>query len=313
MNLSNYLNRDELRSIRESSDLVALWLILSNYTLIALGFAIFIIWPNPLTFLLGAMIQAGRILGLVVLNHDASHSSLFKTKSLNRPIARWLLAGPSLSDFDSYKAGHLKHHKFAGTPDDPDIPFVKGYPTSPASMRRKFIRDISGQTGIRDLIYLLKVSTLKKRLPFLVSHAFLIASLAAAGSVIAYSLWWVGFIFFYPAFMRIRVMGEHGAVAQLIDEDPRRNTRTTLSNPIERLFISPNYVNYHCEHHTLANVPGYKLPKLHKLLKSRGFYDQHPYAVEKGYLRVVKRCIGSPEDRPAVVSAKGAASYAEMS
>lgn len=313
MNLSEYLNRDELRSIRESSDLAAVWLIFSNYALIALGFAIFIIWPNPLTFVLGAMIQAGRILGLVVLNHDASHSSLFKTKSLNRPISRWFLSGPSLTDFDSYKAGHLKHHKFAGTEEDPDIPFVKGYPTTASSMRRKFIRDLTGQIGIRDLIYLLKVSTLKKRLPFLVSHAVMIALLAAAGSVMAYSLWWVGFIFFYPAFMRIRIMGEHGAVAALIDDDPRCNTRTTLANPIERLFISPNYVNYHCEHHTIANVPGYKLPQLHKLLSDRGFYRDHPYAVEKGYLRVVKRCIGSPEDRPAVVASNGAASYAEMS
>ncbi|MEL7446138.1 MAG: fatty acid desaturase family protein [Pseudomonadota bacterium] len=313
MKLSDYLSPDEVRSFREGSDLLGVWQIAVNYALIAAGFAIFILWPNPLTFLLGAMIQAGRILGLVVLNHDATHSALFKTRSWNRPFGRWLLAGPSLGDFDSYRDGHLKHHKFAGTDNDPDIPFVQGYPTTGQSMRRKFTRDLTGQIGLRDLKYLIQNSTLSKRVPFLVTHGVMIALLALAGNVWAYSMWWVGFIFLYPAFMRIRVMGEHGAVAELIHSDPRRNTRTTIANPIERLFICPNYVNFHCEHHTLANVPGRKLPKLHKLLKERGFYNEHSYAVENGYFDVVKRCIGSVEDRPAVTVRQGAASYADMS
>jgi fatty acid desaturase len=313
MNVLSFLSQDELHSLRARSDTVAVWRVAANYALIALGFGIFIVWPNPVTFLLGAMIQGGSILGLAVLNHDAAHMGLFKTRSLNRPVARWLLAGPSLGDYDSYKTGHLKHHRYAGTTDDPDIPFVQGYPTSAASMRRKFTRDLTGQTGVRDLLYLIKSSTLKKRLPFFISHAVLIALLMAAGSIWAYSQWWVGFIFVYPAVMRIRVMAEHGAVEQLIDDDPRRNTRTTLANPMERLFIAPNFVNFHCEHHVLAGISGHKLPELHRLLRDRGFYKEHPHAIEKGYLNVLKRCIGSPEDRPDIPVARGAASYADMS
>tara|TARA_R110001599_G_scaffold346479_1_gene571856 strand:- start:11742 stop:12146 length:405 start_codon:yes stop_codon:yes gene_type:complete len=129
----------------------------------------------------------------------------------------------------------------------------------------------------------------------------------------AYSLWWVGFIFVYPAVMRIRVMAEHGAVAHLLDDDPRCNTRTTLANPLERLFIAPNFVNYHCEHHVLAGISGHKLPKLHRLLRDRGFYEDHPHAIEKGYVNVLERCIGSPADRPDIAVVHGAASYAEMS
>ncbi|MEL6377767.1 MAG: hypothetical protein AAFQ04_11330, partial [Pseudomonadota bacterium] len=65
--------------------------------------------------------------------------------------------------------------------------------------------------------------------------------------------------------------------------------------------------------HMLANVPGRKLPALHKLLKSRGFYDEYPHAVENGYYNVIKRCIGSVEHRPTVTIRQGAASYADMS
>lgn len=313
MKLTDYLTKDEFRSLRESSDMIAIWQIVVNYAIIAAGFAVFIIWPNPLTFILGSLILAGRILGLVVLSHDAAHSSLFNTRKLNRPIGKWLLAGPAFNDFDSYRDGHLKHHKYAGTDQDPDIPFVQGYPTSSASMRRKFIRDFTGQTGFKDLKYLVRASTISKRLPLILSHAAMIAVLASVGAPWAYVLWWVGFIFVYPGLMRIRIMGEHGAVAALIHSDPRKNTRTTLANPIERLLISPNYVNYHCEHHTLANIPGYRLPKFHKLLKSKGFYEDHPYALEKGYWNVVKNCIGSPSERPAVTIRQGESSYAEMS
>lgn len=313
MALAQYLTRDEMRDICSRSDLAAVLRITANYALIAFGFAVFIIWPNPATFLIGAMIQGGRILGLAVLNHDAAHLALFRTASLNPPVARWLLAGPSFGDYDGYKAGHLKHHKYAGTIDDPDIPFVQGYPTSAASMRRKFLRDITGQTGIKDLAYLIKSSTFEKRLPFVVSHLLLIVMLAAAGSLWAYSLWWVGFLVVYPTVMRIRVMAEHGAVDELLDTDPRRNTRTTIANPIERLLIAPNFVNYHCEHHLLAGVPGNKLPELHRLLTEQGFYEDHPYAVEQGYWNVIKRCIGSPDDRPDVPAVRGAASYADMS
>ena len=313
MKLNRYLSRDEMRDICRRSDLAGVWRIIANYSLIAFGFAIFVIWPNPITFIAGAMIQGGRILGLAVLNHDAAHLALFRTVRLNRPVARWLLAGPSFGDYDGYKKGHLDHHKYAGTLDDPDIPFVQAYPTSATSMRRKFFRDITGQTGFKDLLYLIKSSKFEKRLPFLMSHFLLIVLLAAAGSVWAYSLWWVGFLVVYPTIMRIRVMAEHGAVAQLIDNDPRRNTRTTIANPIERLLIAPNFVNYHCEHHVLAGVPGNELPGLHRILTERGFYKDHPYAVENGYWNVIKRCIGSPEDRPDVPAVHGAASYADMS
>ena len=173
MNLQGFLSKEELDAVRDRSDTIAVWQIFFNYALIVLGFAVFIAWPSPLTFLLGAMVQAGRILGLAVLNHEAAHHTLFRTRSLNRPVARWLLAGPSLTDFDAYRSGHMKHHQYAGTLKDPDISFVKGYPTSVPSMRRKFIRDLTGQTGMQDLKYLIRLSSLKTTAVFsLASHFY---------------------------------------------------------------------------------------------------------------------------------------------
>lgn len=313
MVISDYLSREELKAFRTPSHVKAIWQVLVNYGIIAGAFALFALWPNPLTFIVSAFILGGRILGLAILNHDAGHGGLFKTARMNRIIARWLFTGPILGDYEGYRKGHMEHHKHAGTINDPDIPFVKEYPVSAASMRRKFIRDLTGQTGFRDLKYLIKSSTLKKRIPFLVWHGAVMAALYGAGALWAYPLWWVAFVFCYPVILRIRVMGEHGNVADLLDGDVRNNTRTTLVNPIERLLISPNFVNYHCEHHVLPIVPGHNLPRLHRVLKSRNFYADHPHAVVKGYWNVISLCIGERHDRHDFSNKRGAASYANMS
>jgi len=56
------------------------------------------------------------------------------------------------------------------------------------------------------------------------------------------------------------VVAEHGMVPDRFDAV--RNTRTTLVGPLQRLFLAPNRVNYHLEHHLLMRVPHYRLRDL---------------------------------------------------
>ena len=55
--------------------------------------------------------------------------------------------------------------------------------------------------------------------------------------------------------------------------DDLGNTRTTIASLWERVFIAPNRVNYHLEHHLLMTVPHYNLARMHKLLRARGALD----------------------------------------
>ena len=50
-----------------------------------------------------------------------------------------------------YMREHLIHHRLVGTDDDPDITNYRDYPISRARLWRKLKRDITGQTGARDL------------------------------------------------------------------------------------------------------------------------------------------------------------------
>jgi len=64
---------------------------------------------------------------------------------------------------------------------------------------------------------------------------------------------------------------QHAGLAENV-LDHRLNCRTVYMNFISR-FIYWN-MNYHLEHHMMASVPIYNLPKMHRLLRARGFYDQ---------------------------------------
>ncbi len=311
--VSDFLSREERAHFVVASDRVAWLQVAANLGIIVGAFALAGFVPHPMAAVVAVLLLGGRYVGLGILNHDAAHNALFRTRWLNRALGRWVFSGPTLLDFDTYQRGHLAHHKESGTRDDPDLPFVRAYPVPPASMRRKLTRDLMGRTGLRDSLFLLLMSIRHARLPSLLGHAVMLGGLWAAGIAWTYALWWVALVFVVPVCLRVRVMGEHGNVPNLLSKDARDHARTTHAGWLARTFIAPNYVNYHCEHHFFASVPGHKLPALHRLLVDRGFYADHPAAVARNYRSVVRACVGDRDDRPDLGDiGRGKASLANM-
>lgn len=298
-NPRNWLTQDEIRGLLQKSDWRAAWEILFTWLLIAGSFALVAVWPNPLTVIVALLILGGRQLALAILMHDLGHKAFFKTKSLDFPIGRWFAAWPIFHDIDRYRPYHLQHHSHTGTPDDPDLNIANAYPVKPASFRRKVFRDFIGASGLRNYIgvfmmhfgyltYSLGGVAIKerpgstgralrngaKRLwgPLLVNGA-MFGILWALGHPLLYLLW-VGAMFTTQMFaLRIRAMAEHAATPP-VSETNLYPTRTTKANFVERLLFAPHHVNYHVEHHLLMTVPSYNLPRMHRLLVERGFYQQ---------------------------------------
>jgi fatty acid desaturase len=212
-------DRDELEALRRPSNWRALWVCAVNFLLVALGFALPIMWPHPLGWVLGAVLLGGRAMGLGILVH----------------------------------AFQLKNFR------------------------------------------------LRTRAPFLLAHTLLLGLLIAAGAPEVYACWWLGQIFVFPLVMRLRVMGEHGGVPDHTDPDARRNTGTTLAGPLARLLCAPNRVNFHVEHHLAAAVPSYRLPRLHRMLAKRGYFDEVA-CVMPSYLAVIRRCLARNGREPAIGS-----------
>lgn len=284
------LSKDELRPFLEKSDWAGFRGIATAWGLIALSLIGVGLWPNPLTVLLALIVIGGRQLALGIIMHDCAHNALFKTRVWNERVGQYLCAYPLLTDIRLYWKIHAAHHRDAGTPQDPDLPNYQSYPVSRASLRRKFIRDLTGQTGIKILIGIFKSGsdffshgrqiqttpfqtndTLSLKGPF-VANALFFLILLALGHGTLYLLWIGAYLTTYMLFMRIRQIAEHAAVPNLFDPDPRAHTRTTIARFWERLTVAPHYVNYHLEHHLFSSVPPYHLPALHRLLIQKGAY-----------------------------------------
>lgn len=282
MKISNYIDKTELNKLLQKSNSQGFYTLSWNWLLIVFSFFLVAFFPNPISIVIALIIIGGRQHGLGVLMHDASHNSLFKSKALNQFFGQWFCAYPILANLNSYREAHLTHHKKAGTKQDPDLPHYQNYPVTKASLKRKLIRDMTGQTGLkvlylilikrRDLLTLHKGQKAKLLGPLLVN--FIIFSiLYFLGYGLLYLLWVGAYLTTYTLFLRIRQIAEHGAVPNLFDLEPRKNTRTTIARWWERLTVAPNFVNYHLEHHILATVPPHHLKKLHHLLSEKHYFD----------------------------------------
>jgi fatty acid desaturase len=288
--LSEILSKDDLSLARSKSNLRAMIILVQNWLIIVLAFALFILWPNPLTLVVSVLVLGGRQLGLGVLLHECAHNSFFIEKKANDFFGQWFCGSIVNTSVFAYRDYHLKHHSHAGTDQDPDRIFVEKYPVEYTSLKRKIIRDISGQTGYRDTKAMLARFSWAENHPWVISHLILFSVLSACGAPWAYVLWWLAELLVLPLLVRLRQIGEHGVADNRNDRSPRLNTGTTLVSWWERILIAPNYVNYHVEHHQFASVPCYRLAGLHKKLKDGGYFDAYD-CIAYGYRDVLKRAV----------------------
>src|ERR1700761_500994 len=139
----------DMAVVRARSDLTGTLCALHAWLVIGASMALFAIWPNPLTFVVAVILIGSRQLGLAILMHDAAHGVLMRTPWLNEWVSQWFCAYPVGADTVSYRHYHLKHHRATQQPDDPDLGLSAPFPITRTSYRRKFLRDITGQTGFK--------------------------------------------------------------------------------------------------------------------------------------------------------------------
>lgn len=282
--------KSELQPFTEKSDIRGAWVVFCQWSLTIGVFWMMAQWPNLLTLALGIVLLGGRQLGFFVLTHEAGHRTLFKTQMLNEFTSRWLTSPVDYFDGGAYMREHLVHHQAAGTDRDPDLANYADYPISKERLRRKLKRDLTGQTGTRNLwrtykaIWHINEQTAEQRgalVRGLVVNVAMLAVMVYFDAGWLYLIWLAALVFTYPAIVRIRQIAEHAAVPDLSSDDPRLNTRTTLANPLMRLLICPHQVNYHVEHHLLASIPIYRLPEAHRYLVRKGYFEG--VEVPRGY------------------------------
>ena len=293
----NYIPKSDVRQLAKRSDFWGAWLTLHVWAVIGLSIAAFIIFPNPWVYAVAFLIIGSRQHGLAILAHETAHRALFENKALNEWVGKYLIAAPYGGDMIAYRHYHLKHHRFAQTELDPDLPLSAKFPTTKASLRRKFLRDISGLTFLRIRLATFKMSRSGERmagteafdkkssLPFWISNAVLFGVFVLIEHPWLFlTLWLLPLWTWFFACLRLRNIAEHCMTTD--DDNPLTHARTTHANIIERIFFAPYWVNYHVEHHAYMFVPCYRLKALHRAMIAAG----HEPAMEtqKDYKAVLK-------------------------
>jgi fatty acid desaturase len=300
---SELFTSDEWAPFQTRSRWIGPMLVGHCWLVIALAVMAGVLWPILIPVCVA--IIGTRQLGLAILMHEAAHGGLSPNARVNDALGHWLCAVPIGASLNAYRPYHLSHHKFAQQAGDPDLILSAPFPVSRTSLRRKIVRDLTGQTFFKQRI-LLPLAALRGRtatrptedhdyeaivtgrsvLPFILVNLALLAGFVTAGVWWAFfALWLLPMATWFPMVTRLRNIAEHACVEGSA-VDPFRAARTTRASWWERAFIAPYWVNFHAEHHLFMHVPCWKLPTLHRAVHARPQGER--MEVAGGYVEVLR-------------------------
>ena len=265
--------RDELRRIPSWRNAGAVaWVWIQTLGVIALA----VWWGNPVGYVLAFLLMGRADAQFAALMHEAAHRLLFSNKRLNDFVGRWIVGYPIFTSTDAYRRVHMAHHRHEFGPDEPDIPLYSGYPITPASFRRKLVRDATGRTGFR--LFREQFAPARWKDPrarrtlfqILLVQVVLLAAAIAVGKWWLYPVLWVlPYITVWRVINRLRAIAEHGGMNESTDR--RETTHTVKQHALARFALVPYNIGWHLPHHVDAGVPMRALPRYHRALVEAGY------------------------------------------
>ncbi len=246
--------------------------VLYAHAALVIGGAVLI--GHPIAFAASFLLMGPVFARFLILNHEAAHRMLFTNRRVNDWVGRWLLAYPAFTPIDAYRRGHMAHHREEFGPDEPDLAFYRGYPTTRASLRRKLTRDAVGISGYKNLVPLFraltKPTTRRVAASILGVQALLLAASVAAGVWWVYPVLWFGpWMTVWRVLNRLRSIAEHGGMGA--SDDRRRTTHVVRQHWLARWWLVPYHTGWHLAHHVDMGVPWRNLPTFHAELVRAGY------------------------------------------
>jgi fatty acid desaturase len=267
---------------------------------LALAWSIALLAPPPMA-LVSVVIVCACQQGMLLWVHEASHGTLARAQNRSDFWIDLLVATPIGMTVRGYRTPHLSHHAFLGTSRDEDrwafridtrgfrlwralaLGFVGYYGV--AITVRKYLRppgrrDDWSRERERD-----RTHVVTRWLMIATWNVLLLALSSSAGRAWMYPLLWIAPLLTVAVLFNIvRSTAEHQppgfATRKELEPDDWAVTRTTIPGPLETWLLYQVNFNYHFEHHTWPRVPFFHLPRLHRHLVEKGFYQRHPECLQ---------------------------------
>lgn len=254
---------------------------------------------HPLAYIAAFFLMGRAIVRFNILGHEAVHRTLFSNTRANDVVGKWLLSYHAFVPFELYRRGHINHHRDEMGPKEPDLELYAAYPITRSSLRRKLIRDATGQSGWKILKGLLRGTRNPRTRPvalrILGAQVVLLAIATAFGRPeLWFFLWFLPWLTLWRVINRLRAMAEHGGMTR--SKDRRMTTHHVRQGVMARFWMVPYNVGWHLAHHVDMGVPCWNLRKLHEELEASGWVTDD--YVWPGYWSLWKALSSKPEDAP---------------
>lgn len=250
--------------------------LLASYFIIAV--AIVAAEKFPYLIPLSLIIIGSRQRALATLLHEASHSVLAKSRTLNRILGEYCAGNLVFQSWSSYKSSHVvDHHQKLGDPErDPDLQFY----IASGMYQKKTRAQMALQHLVVPALFLNVFSSLK----YLISHRLLrsprkieLVTIIATHCMLAlaasyffslklYVLYWlVPYLTVFQAITWFIELAEHYPIVK----DARSNlyaTRNRFSHLLEHFLTGMHGENFHLIHHLFPSVPFWNMKRAHRIL-----------------------------------------------
>lgn len=282
--------REPLRKIaswRNAWTVAALWLE------IAAMFALAVWVDHPLGYAALFVFMGPMFARLAILGHEAAHRLLFRNRTANDLVGRWVLDAPAFVPFDIYRRSHFAHHREEFGAAEPDLAYYSGYPMPADSFRRKLVRDavgISGWKNFKPLLQAMRNAQGRKVAGGILGTQLVLWAViwAASGRWWLYPLcWWGPWMTVWRVLNRLRSVAEHGGMEA--SKDRRRTTHHVRQSWPARFWIVPYQTGWHLAHHVDMGIPWRNLPALHRELVAAGWVTDG--YVHPSYVAFWRSCI----------------------
>ena len=318
--LSDFVARHEIDALNDFStarvafDGALIWLGILGALALAAGA------DHWLVTVLGFVVIASRQLALTHMVHDASHFRLLPNKKLNDLVSDLFFAAPVMITTQQYRAQHLEHHKHLGHARL-DTDRRAWYSIRHGHFLRRSAQILLGGEALATFLSYAdhgtrgndgdapprqKSALLRRLLLVAVTHALLLVYCVWLGEAWLYfALWLLPMFTLTMYLLTLRVIAEH----QTIDyaQQGRDAFEQDIADPLIRT-LQPGWLDrfllgslnffYHHEHHLAPSVRYANLPRLHALLRERGYYQQYPQALGDNYFSTLRALVLPRESTP---------------
>ena len=249
--------RDELRRIpnlRNALSVASCWIQ-------TIGLMWLAVWlNNPVVWVLVFVLMGRAHAQFAALMHEAAHRLLFRNRTVNDWVGRWLLGYPSFTPIDLYRRGHMAHHREEFGPDEPDIPLYRGYPISQGLVppqaragrdRPDRLEAVQGPAPRRRACPG-PAGTQARRI-VAVQLVLIAMSIAVGHPWVYWLLWFLPYLTVWRVINRLRSVAEHGGMQR--SKDRRETTHSVQQSWAARFMLVPFHIGWHLAHHVDSGVP----------------------------------------------------------